>query len=119
MIVLDMQDSRPLYYQVVEKFQNLILLGILEENDKMPSVRTMAMELSINPNTIQKAYAELERRGYIYTVKGRGNFVCNIKELRDKEKEKLLEGIKELVKAASEIDITREEIVEIIDTIMK
>ena len=65
MILLDLKDSRPIYEQVVEKMQELMMLGILEEDGQMPSVRSLAMELSINPNTIQRAYGELERRGYI------------------------------------------------------
>ena len=69
MILLDYKDSRPIYEQVVEKLQELMLLGVLEEDDQMPSVRSLAMELSINPNTIQRAYGELERQGYIYMVK--------------------------------------------------
>ena len=79
MILLDYKDSRPIYEQVVEKLQELMLLGVLEEDDQMPSVRSLAMELSINPNTIQRAYGELERQGYIYMVKGRGSFVGSIK----------------------------------------
>ena len=75
MIVLDYQDRRPLYEQVEEKFRNLILMGVLEPGSRMPSVRQLAMELSINPNTIQRAYAELEAEGYIYSVAGRGSFV--------------------------------------------
>ena len=76
MIILDYKDARPIYEQVVDKFQKLILTGALEPNTKMPSVRSLAVELSINPNTIQRAYSELEREGFIYTVKGRGNFVA-------------------------------------------
>ena len=70
MILLDLKDSRPIYEQVVERLQELMMLGILEEDSQMPSVRSLAMELSINPNTIQRAYGELERRGYTYSVKG-------------------------------------------------
>ena len=77
MIVIEYKDSRPIYEQVAEKFQTLIVKGVLEPDGQMPSVRSLAMDLSINPNTIQKAYAELERRGFIYTVKGRGNFVSS------------------------------------------
>ena len=63
MIILDYKDARPIYEQVVDKFQKLILTGALEPNTKMPSVRSLAVELSINPNTIQRAYTELEREG--------------------------------------------------------
>ena len=69
MIVLDYQDRRPLYEQVEEKFRNLILMGVLEPGSRMPSVRQLAMELSINPNTIQRAYMQLEQEGLIYPVK--------------------------------------------------
>ena len=69
MIILDYKDRRPIYEQVVSKLEELMLLGVLKENEPLPSVRALAMELSINPNTIQRAYVELERQGYIYTVK--------------------------------------------------
>ena len=75
MIFIDYNDKRPIYEQVTEKIQTLILNGVLEPDSKLPSVRSLAMELSINPNTIQRAYSELEREGFIYSVKGRGNFV--------------------------------------------
>ena len=67
MILLDYKDRRPIYEQVVSKFEELMLLGAMKENEPLPSVRSLAMELSINPNTIQRAYVELERQGYIYT----------------------------------------------------
>ena len=75
MITLDYADRRPIYEQVMEKMKDLILLGVLETDSQLPSVRELAMDLSINPNTVQRAYAELERQGVIYCVKGRGNFV--------------------------------------------
>jgi Predicted transcriptional regulators len=77
MIIIDHKDRRPLYEQIVENLQNLILRGVLSPDEKLPSVRNLAVELSINPNTIQKAYAELERLGYIYPVKGKGNFITH------------------------------------------
>ena len=75
MILLDYRDKRPLYEQVEEKIEHLIVCGVLKPNSKMPSVRSLAMELSINPNTIQRAYANLEQAGFLYTIVGRGNFV--------------------------------------------
>ncbi len=83
MIFLDYQDSRPIYEQIVEQYKHLILAGIMETDEQMPSVRALAMELSTNPNTIQKAFSELERQGFIYSVKGRGNFVKRNDALRD------------------------------------
>ena len=77
MILIDLKDSRPIYEQVVERFKILILKGVISPDEKLPSVRNLAVDLSINPNTIQRAYGELERQGYIYTVKGRGNFASD------------------------------------------
>ena len=77
MIVIDYRDKRPLYEQVAEKLAQLIICGALESNAKLPSVRSLAMDLSINPNTIQRAYTQLEQDGYIYTVVGRGNYVTD------------------------------------------
>lgn len=75
MIWIDHKDRRPIYEQVIERFQQMILCGVLQPDAPMPSVRSLAMELSLNPNTIQRAYQELERTGYIYTMKGKGSFV--------------------------------------------
>ena len=81
MILIDYKDRRPLYEQIVEKLSDLMVRGILEQDSQLPSVRSLATELSMNPNTIQRAYAELERQGYIYSVKGRGSFVADNRQL--------------------------------------
>lgn len=75
MIVMDYRDSRPLYQQVKDSLRRMMLTGLLEPDEKLPSVRSLATQLAINPNTIQRAYAELEAEGYIYSVAGRGSFV--------------------------------------------
>lgn len=75
MIVLDYRDSRPLYQQVKDSLRRMMLTELLEPDEKLPSVRSLATQLAINPNTIQRAYAELEAEGYIYSVAGRGSFV--------------------------------------------
>ena len=111
MIFIDYKDSRPIYEQIVEKFKELILKGVLAADEQMPSVRSLAMELSINPNTIQKAYAELERSGYIYTVKGRGNFVAGSEKLLAQQREAYMQRIVNLVEEAVEYGISREEII--------
>ena len=105
MILLDYKDSRPIYEQVVEKLQELMLLGVLEEDHQMPSVRSLAMELSINPNTIQRAYGELERQGYIYMVKGRGSFVGSIRRLKEARRQKLAGRMRELAREAVSLDM--------------
>lgn len=95
MILIDYNDRRPIYEQIIDRFQTLILNGALEADSKLPSVRTLAIELSVNPNTIQRAYAELERSGFIYSVKGRGNFVRMDESLVKKHQEKLLKELDE------------------------
>ena len=110
MIILDYKDARPIYEQVVDKLQKLIINGVLEPDSKMPSVRSLAMELCINPNTIQKAYAELERKGFLYTIKGRGNFVSYNEELFTLKKQEYGQRLNALLKEAEEIGIPRQEL---------
>ena len=109
MILLDLKDSRPIYEQVAERLQELMMLGVLEEDSQMPSVRSLAMELSINPNTIQRAYGELERRGYTYSVKGRGSFVGSIRKLREARQAEMAKKLGGLAREAKTIGISREE----------
>ncbi len=78
MIKLDYRDYRPIYSQIVDGFREQILAGVLQEGEKLPSVRELAAELSINPNTIQRAYRELEAGGWVATVQGKGCFVCPV-----------------------------------------
>lgn len=111
MIIIDYKDTRPIYEQIVEKFKTMILKGVLQPDEQMPSVRNLAMELSINPNTIQKAYAQLEREGFIYTVKGRGNFIAGTENLLQERKRDCMEKILTLVEEAAEYGISREEII--------
>ena len=99
MIALDYRDRRPLYEQIIERFQDLMYQEVLKENEKLPSVRSLAMELSINPNTIQRAYTELERQGFIYSVKGKGSFVADSGRLR---RERLREWEREFDRLAEE-----------------
>lgn len=75
MLHIDYRDSRPIYEQVADSFERMALCGALAPDSQLPSVRQLAMELSINPNTIQRAYSELEKRGVAYSVKGKGNFI--------------------------------------------
>ena len=75
MIQLDLKDPKPLYEQIKYKIKDLIISGVLKPDEKIPSVRELAQTLTINPNTIQKAYKDLESEGIIYSVKGKGNFI--------------------------------------------
>lgn len=112
MIGIDLQNRKPIYEQIVERFQTLIVNGILEPDSQMPSVRSLAMELSINPNTIQKAYGILEQEGYIYPVKGRGNFVSGDMGLKVKKQASIYEALKELIEKGKELDISCETFLE-------
>lgn len=111
MIIIDYKDTRSIYEQIVDKFKMLILRGVLQADEQMPSVRNLAMELSINPNTIQKAYAELERQGFIYAVKGRGNFVSGDGKLVEERKCECIQKILELAKEVLEIGMTKIELI--------
>lgn len=112
MIIIDYNDKRPIYEQIIDRFQTLILNGALEPDTQIPSVRSLAIELSINANTIQRAYSELERSGYIYSVKGRGNFVRADESLALKQKEKTLKALKDHLKQCKALGISQEEITE-------
>ena len=90
MIVLDYQDRRPLYEQVSQKLRQMIEKGILARDQQLPSVRSLAMELSINPNTIQRAYESLEAEGYLYSVPGKGSFAAPHTGVDQGRKEELL-----------------------------
>ena len=115
MIILDYRDSRPIYEQVVEKFKMLILKGALTQDEKMPSVRNLAMELSINPNTIQRAYATLESQGYIYTVKGKGNFVSDKATLMKDYQKEISSQLSEVCKQAASAGMGREEFMTLVN----
>ncbi|MBS6721479.1 MAG: GntR family transcriptional regulator [Clostridiales bacterium] len=117
MIILDYSDKRPIYEQIVDKMQILIANGALEPDEKLPSVRSLAVELSINPNTIQRAYSELERSGFIYSVKGRGNFVRADEHLKEKRQAKILESLRKQLISCREQGITREKILRCVDNV--
>jgi GntR family transcriptional regulator len=115
MIILDYKDRRPIYEQIVDRFSELILSGVLKPDEKLPSVRSLAMDLSINPNTIQRAYGELERRGYLYSVKGRGNFVSYHEELLEQKQMELLKEFREVVEKLKASKIDKEDLKQMID----
>lgn len=115
MITIDYQNRLPIYEQIVERFEVLILKGVLPSGSQMPSVRSLAMELSINPNTIQKAYTILENKGYIYSVKGRGNYVAENRKLFDYKMKSFQDSLKVLLNEAKELGISKEQSVEILE----
>ncbi|MBO4338403.1 MAG: GntR family transcriptional regulator [Clostridia bacterium] len=94
MISVNFRDSRPIYVQIKENVIRQIMSGSLRQDDKLPSVRELAVELAINPNTIQRAYRELESEGYIYVVAGKGTFISPKGEMKADTK-KLMETFRE------------------------
>lgn len=82
MFELDVRSRKPIYEQLTDKVKEMILHGILQTDEQLPSVRTLSQQLTVNPNTIQKAYRELEREGYIYSLQGKGSFVAPMKKNR-------------------------------------
>lgn len=111
MKLIDYRDARPIFEQIVENFKLQILTGVLLPDEQMPSVRALAVELSANPNTIQKAYTILEQQGFIYSVKGRGNFVRGDDSLRDAKKEELVGRLKALMREAEAVGFSKEEMI--------
>jgi len=108
LITVDLRSRKQLYEQLVDNVKNLILMGELSPDEKLPSVRNLARELGINPNTIQKAYAELERQGVIITLPGRGSVVTSKTDaLLERQKEKLISELSVLANQAAEIGISK------------
>ncbi|MEC3882514.1 GntR family transcriptional regulator [Halobacillus litoralis] len=111
MFELDVRSRKPIYEQLVEKLKQLIINDVLKEDEKLPSVRELAQQLTINPNTIQKAYRELETQGYIYSLKGKGSFVHPSGKVDNEEElKKVREELKKLFAEAIYLGMTSEEI---------
>ena len=110
MIHLDYRDSRPIYEQVKDSLRRLMVTGVLAPGDKLPSVRSMASQLSINPNTIQRAYAELESEGYVVSVTGKGSFVAEGDTQNAARKAELTRKLKPVLEELRNLGMTREEL---------
>ena len=112
MIHLDYRDARPIYAQVTDGFKEQIVSGVLLPGDKLPSVRELAANLTINPNTIQRSYRQLETEGWIVTVPGKGCFVCSDGHLAEEEKKRLLTALDACVDSLVACGISRDEVME-------
>ena len=110
MVHLDYRDARPIYLQIVEGFREQITAGVLHPGDKLPSVRELAADLAINPNTIQRAYRQLEIEGFTVSVAGKGSFVCRIPDLRQQEKERLFKILDDTRAALLQLGVTPQEL---------
>lgn len=118
MYQIDAMSRVPVYEQIVNQTERFILTGILKPGDKIPSVRNLSIELSVNPNTIQKSILELDRRGLIFSVPGRGCYVSEearaaLTAVKRKEMAEIKEKINELALAG----VTKDEIIELIEEV--
>lgn len=112
MFEIDLRSRQPIYEQVVENYKRLIILGLLKADDKVPSVRDMAKQLTCNPNTVQKAYRTLESQGFFYTIPGQGSFISTLdtKDITDKLPE-LYDRLDGLIQEFEFFGMTRNDII--------
>ncbi|AFV03456.1 Transcriptional regulator, GntR family [Dehalobacter sp. UNSWDHB] len=118
MFQLDYLDHRPLYEQIKEKLKALIISGVLKPNERVPSVREMAQSLTINPNTIQKAYKDLELEGYIYAIRAKGSFVTPFADkVNQARRGDLMLEIDKLISELAYMNIPKEQLISRIEEI--
>ena len=113
MLTIDVKSRKPIYEQIIDNIKELIIQGVYSRDMQLPSVRQLAGDLAINPNTIQKAYSELERQGIIYSLKSKGSFVSsNIDELRLERKEQLFKDFGRILEEMNKAGVSQNEIEE-------
>ena len=109
MLTLNYRDSRPIYEQIKDGLRRMIVTGAMKQDEKLPSVRSLATQLSINPNTIQRAYNELEAEGYIYSVAGKGSFVSGTADADVARRASLTGDLRKLMGELRYLGVTAEE----------
>ena len=114
MIVLDYRDSRPLYQQVKDNLRRMMLTGLLPPDEKLPSVRSLATQLAINPNTIQRAYRELEADGYILSVAGKGSFVAQVDQLAEQQKKQAVDAFRAAAQKLRQLGLTQAQLAQLL-----
>jgi GntR family transcriptional regulator len=120
MFQLDFKDRRPLYEQIKEKMKLLIINGVLKANEKIPSVRELAQTLTINPNTIQKSYKDLEAEGFIYSIRGKGNFVTPLDTTINQSRcNELMVEFEKITAELMYLNVQKEQLLTCIDTIFQ
>ena len=115
MISLNYRDSRPIYEQIKDGLRKLIVTGAIGTDEKLPSVRSLATQLSINPNTIQRAYNELEGEGYIYSVPGKGSFATGDPDADNSRQQNLMEKTRELLAELRYLGARQEELLALLE----
>ncbi len=119
MISINYRDSRPIYEQIADSLRMQIAKQLIAPDEKLPSVREIASELSINPNTIQRAIRQLEQEGYVYTVAGRGTFAANMDSFTSPRRQELLEKFDTIVKELYVYHVDEEELLNRMHELMK
>ena len=114
MVNINFRDPRPIYEQVRDGFRDLIISGALCPGEKLPSVRELATSLTINPNTIQRAYRELENDGYIVSVSGKGSFVSRPNDAIKARKTELTTQFSALISELKTVGVTEDELIDLI-----
>lgn len=115
MITINTRDPRPIYVQIKEGLCRLILSGALQTGERLPSVRELAGQLAINPNTIQRAYREMEHEGFIYSMTGKGSFVSPIQEVDSGRKAARADQFREVALELLRLGVSREELTAMLD----
>lgn len=113
MFDLDIRSRKPIYEQLMDRIKELVVTRVLKPDEKLPSVRNLSSELTVNPNTIQKAYRELERQGYLYSANRKGYFVAPIEMISNEKKlDQMKPQFLQLLKEATYLGLTKEELIQ-------
>lgn len=121
MFQIDIKSRKSIYQQVMDNLKELIMTGSLQYGDKLPSVRNLSKDITVNPNTVQKAYKELERQGYIYTTSGVGTFVSDVSKITvdtvelAKLKDKLIDVFKQIIFLGLDFDTAKSMVMDLLD----
>ena len=119
MISIDYKNEKPLHEQISQRFKDLIICGVLNPGDQLPSVRELSIDLTVNPNTVQRAYKSLETEGVIYSIRGKGNFVADSHEIDNRSLEKLYRILEETVRELAFYGETAEKICKVVTNLCK
>ena len=117
MITINTRDPRPIYAQIKEALCRLILTGALQTNERLPSVREMAAQLAINPNTIQRAYRELEHEGFIYSMTGKGSFAAPLEDIDTSRIDARRDQFREAARELLHLGVTKQSLIGILDAL--
>ena len=111
MLNLDYRDARSIYEQVRDNLRRLMVSGAIQEGEKLPSVRSLASNLAINPNTIQRAYESLEAEGYVYSIPGKGSFAAPRTGVDEERRDRLLGQFDSLTAELLYLGVTRDRLI--------